>query len=344
MINDSIHKYIKDNITPKQAEKDVISKRYDDLTKMLKGVNFQSGSFARYTAVTPVNDLDIIWELPENALSKKFSSSQVVSKTINPADLDITDILNELAAELIREYSDKKITVMKIEPQTHAVTVYFGPTEDDFSIDIVPAIPFGNNSYGDTVYWVPETAELSRALRKSKYASKTKVNWVKSDPRGYIKEATKLNEVNESYRHVVKFCKKWKWSLKKRFSEIKFKSFHIEMIIKELFYKNTQLDTVAGVENFFSEIKNYLANPQIKDRANNGKFIDDYLLELSQENKNIIINDGFRVAKLLKEMSDEVSQEAIEEKIKQIFSIMVASQHTTSRIAAPISRPYADAN
>lgn len=342
MLNETIHKYIKENISPKDWERGEVSNRYIELSKMLKGTNFQSGSFARFTAVTPVNDLDVIWELPEDVLSKKFGTAQVATKTINPADLDISDVLNALAEELRKEYTKNGTRIMKIEPRSHSVGIFFGPTEDDFSIDVVPAVPYGTNEYGDSIYWVPEFFNTSRKNRKSFYVNGAKISWIKSDPRGYIKEATELNDQNLNYRHVVKFCKKWKWAIKQVYPEVKFKSFHIEMIIKELFLKNNNLDTFEGVKLFFNEIKNYLATSKIKDRANNGRFIDDYVSSEPQELKNKIINEGFKVIKVLNDLSDEQSQPLAEQKIKQIFAISVSSQSFGgSNTISPVSRPYA---
>lgn len=341
MLTETIHKYIKENISPKEWERSEMSNRYNELSKMLKGINFQSGSFARFTAVTPVNDLDVIWELPENILSKKFSTNQIVTKTINPADMDISDVLNELANELRKEYAKNGTSIMKIEPRSHSVGIFFGPTEDDFSIDVVPAVPFGTNEYGDSTYWVPEFTNTSRSHRKSFYTEGTKINWIKSDPKGYIKEATELNDKNLNYRHVVKFCKKWKWAVKQAYPEIKFKSFHIEMIVKELFTKNLKLDTLEGTKQFFNEIKNYLAVPKIKDRANNGRFIDDYVSSEPQESKNKIINEGFKVIKTLNDLSAEQNESVVEQKIRQIFSISVPRQSFSSGPITPVSRPYA---
>lgn len=341
MLNEIIHKYIKENISPKEWERKEVSSRYIELSKMLKGVNFQSGSFARFTAVTPVNDLDIIWELPEDILYKNFSASQIVTKTINPVDLNISDVLNELAQEIRKEYAKNGTSIMKIEARSHSVGIFFGPTEEDFSIDVVPAVPSGTNEYGDSTYWVPEFTNTSRINRKKFYVSGTKINWIKSDPRGYTKEATELNDKNLNYRHVVKFCKKWKWAIKQIYPEVKFKSFHIEMVIKELFINNNGLNTSDGMKLFFSEIKNYLAIPKIKDRANNGRFIDDYVSSEPQESKNKIINEGFKVVKVLDELSTEQNQLLAEQKIGQIFTVSATRPFFGGNAVTPISRPYA---
>jgi len=340
MINEIINTYVKENISPKDFEKKDVSNKYEDISKMLKGFNFQSGSFARFTSITPINDLDVIWELPEDILSKKFDPSQVGGKTIDPSDLDISDILEGLANKLKDEYGRIGVNVMKIVAREHSVSIFFGPTEDDFSIDVVPAIPSGLNEYGQSIYWVPEIAKISHSRRKNMYLNKEKIEWIKSDPRGYIKEAADLNNHNNNYRHVVKFCKKWKWVVKQVYPEIKFKSFHIEMLIKELFNRNLEINTLNGLLLFFSEIKNYLSEPKIKDRANNGKFIDDYVFAQSEESKNKLINEGFKVVNILNNLSSEADGDVIKTEISQIFSISKVGNAPVSKSFFPISKPY----
>jgi len=340
MINEIINSYVKENISPKDFERKDVSNKYEDISKMLKGVNFQSGSFARFTSITPINDLDVIWELPEDILSEKFGSKQVDSKTIDPKDLNISDILDGLADRLKDEYSRIGIDVMKIVSREHSVSIFFGPTEDDFSIDVVPAIPAGLNEYEQSIYWVPEIAKMSHARRKNMYMNKEKIGWIQSDPRGYIKEATDINNHNNDYRHVVKFCKKWKWAVKQVYPEIKFKSFHIEMLIKELFNENLEINTLNSLLLFFSKIKNYLSEPRIKDRANNGKFIDDYVSTQSEESKNRLINEGFKVVNILNNLSSEADGGVIKTEISQIFNISKVDSSPVGESFSPISKPY----
>lgn len=343
MLNEAINKYIKDNISPKEGERNTVSRRYEELTGMLKGPNIQSGSFARFTAVTPVNDLDVIWELPQEILAMKLSEREIATKTIDPKGLDVSNILEDLAKELKKEYAKKSIPVMKIIPRSHSVGIFFGPTEDDFSIDVVPAVPAGTNEYGENTYWVPEIAEKSKFDRNAYYLSEVEIKWIKSDPRGYIKEATKLNDKNQAYRHVVKFCKKWKWALKGRYPSIKFKSFHIEMAVKSIFVREPNLDIVSGIKKFYGEIRSFLAAPQIKDRANNGKYIDEYLHDMTQETKNIIANAGAKVVISLNALEAEADSSAVQRGLANIFVIAQAVGTPTvapSFAAKPASRPY----
>ena len=99
----AIVEYIENNLSPTKEEREQISQRYEELSKMLKGTNFQSGSYARFTAITPVNDLDVIWEVDPELLNKipDFSKLQ---KSIDPVELNVSHLLHDLAARLSKEY------------------------------------------------------------------------------------------------------------------------------------------------------------------------------------------------------------------------------------------------
>ena len=339
--NDAFNNYVRDNISPKETERNTISQRYKDLSNMLKGNNFQSGSFARFTAITPVNDLDVIWELPEDILINTLLKEKILKKTIDPEHLDISNVLSELAGRLREEYKQRNIQVMKIDAQTHSVSIYFGPTEDDFSIDIVPAVPDGVNNFGEQTYLVPEIIKFHKNVRLKMYSEKRPMSWIKSDPRGYIKEATVLNNANKNYRHSVKFCKKWKWHLTDRYPNLKFKSFHIEMIIKDLLKQNTDSDSIKIVQLFFASLSNYIDHPQIPDRANNGKYIDDYLNELTQNNKNLVINEGTKSLLIINNINND--SDVNKELYNLLNNNISQADHTYSnKNVSSISRPYAE--
>jgi tRNA nucleotidyltransferase (CCA-adding enzyme) len=63
VINEIIENFIKANLYPTKDERANISTKYNELLEMIPQSTFhmfQSGSYARTTAVTPVDDLDII--------------------------------------------------------------------------------------------------------------------------------------------------------------------------------------------------------------------------------------------------------------------------------------------
>lgn len=277
-INKTIESYVRQNLSPKPEERDFITARYEELSKILEGESFQSGSYARFTSITPVNDLDVIWVLPPRFLEK----------AVEPQELDAANILKDLARKLEEEYEDLDLAV-RIEPQSHSVGIFFGEADEEFSIDIVPAVPMGStNEFGEDMYYVPEIARLSKNKRIRKYSSGEAIEWIKSDPKGYKKFAANINERNDSFRKAAKFLKKWKWGCKKNFEDFPLKSFHLELIVMSVFEEKQKLDSYEAIQYIFSNFENYLDEPHFRDRADSTKYIDEYLRELDEESKEKI--------------------------------------------------------
>jgi len=278
-MNNAFDTYVSKNLSPSASDRDFISKKYDQLKTFLLGKNiFQSGSYARFTSIAPVNDLDIIWVLPKD----------FIAKTVKPEDLDPQDILKDLANNLEQEYK-KAGEQVRVEPQSHSVGIYFG-AKDDFSIDIVPAIPTNElNQFGDCLYLVPEVSNFSKKSRKSFYAkAKGHIKWIKTDPRGYIEVNKKLNDYNDSFRKAVKFVKGWKRNCKRANPLFPLKSFHLEMVIYNIFLINKDLTTYEAIKEFFNKLPSFIENPSVKDRANNDTYIDEYINEIDKFDKREI--------------------------------------------------------
>ena len=193
-----VQQYVRDRLSPTKRERRDISKRYQQLRDCLQERTFQSGSYARFTSTTPVNDLDVIYVLPE-----EITARLAVAKRVDPSKLDLERIIETLADELRRFYGSSA----SVREQPHSVGIYFG-REDEFSIDVVPAIPTEND-----MYWVPDTVHLSIAKRSSLYKSATPpvANWIRSDPRGYIAQAADVDERSAGrFRKSAKTLKRWR--------------------------------------------------------------------------------------------------------------------------------------
>lgn len=255
----------------------MVSREYEFLCSIVGGVCFQSGSYARFTSTTPVNDLDVIWQVPPATLSGEVLR-KIVQGT-DPGDFDPSEILQKLAETLRAAYqkAGRRVTIIV---QSHSIGIYFG-TKDDFSIDLVPALAAGRtNEFGDDIYWVPEIARFSKNRRLQHYELGTHIGWMLSDPRGYIEDARRLNERNESFRKVAKFSRKWRRGCKKENPEFRLKSFHLELVDNDLLKKSPHFDTLDAIEAFFDTLETYLVRPHFPDRANNGRYVDKYIEEL----------------------------------------------------------------
>lgn len=305
-INSIIADYIRKNLSPTDKEQKMISREYAEIGSLLIGNEiFQTGSYARFTSTTPVSDLDIIWVIPRSILDNKLNTFGVSNKAIDPKDLKLADILQDLSEKLKSEY--KKIgRQVNIKPQTHSVGIYFG-NEDEFSIDIVPAIKSGyKNEYNDDIYLVPEDEEGG-------------INWIKSDPKGYIEEAMLLNNKNDSFRKASKFVKKWKTSNEKKDDQFPLKSFHLEAIVKEIISKNQNMGLFDILSDFFDNIDFYISEPKFKDRANTEVFIDNYVTDLSEKDIELVTKAQSRAIDLLEAINTSANESDVEKKIREIL-------------------------
>lgn len=134
-----------------------------------------------------------------------------------------------------------------------------------------------------------QTKQTNTLQRISKNKKSELEWWLKSDPRGYIKAATDMNARNNDFRKTTKFIKRWKHNCKEKDKNFKLKSFHVEQVIARYFQYNADLEMVDAIFKFFREIPDIIARPQIKDRADQDKFIDAYLNDLTDEQKQKII-------------------------------------------------------
>ncbi len=99
------------------------------------------------------------------------------------------------------------------------------------------------------------------------------MNWIRSDPKGYIEVAKRINNKNTDFRKSVKFIKAWKSSCKKLNKDFKLKSFHIEQVISQYFTYDAGLEIFDAAFKFFCDVPTLLKRAQIHDRADDSKAI-----------------------------------------------------------------------
>ncbi|MCA9730911.1 MAG: hypothetical protein H6696_14190 [Deferribacteres bacterium] len=319
--NQIIIDYIRHNLSPTPEERKFISERYNELKEILKGRTFQSGSYRRFTSTTPVNDLDVIYVLPERMAQKILES-----KThIDPSDIDMNNVLDSLADLLQDFYSDQ----VEIRVQPHSVGIFWG-SDDDFSIDVVPAIPARDN-----MYWVPESSHLSINKRRKFYKDNKDIDvvWIKSDPVGYIKQAEVLDKrTNGCFRKGTKFVKKWKHGCKNENPDFPLKSFHLELIITEILQKNIDATVFDVVVLFWQQLKNFLESPKFPDRANPEIFIDEYLSSLTTTERNIVFEYIDEALFLLGELNSATSEAAVIKSMEKLLKIPLTQPSISSVI------------
>ncbi|MPZ29546.1 MAG: hypothetical protein GEV13_00875 [Rhodospirillales bacterium] len=331
-INGILNAHIRDHLSPTPKERAMVSREYEFLCGAVGGVCFQSGSYARFTSTTPVNDLDVIWQMPPAALSGEVLRK--VMQGYDPGEFDPSEILQRLAATIRAAYQQagRKVTVVV---QSHSIGIYFG-TKDDFSIDLVPALAAGRtNEFGDDIYWVPEIARFSKTRRLRHYELGAHIGWMLSDPRGYIEDARQLNEQNESFRKVAKFGRKWRRGCKKENPEFRLKSFHLELVDNDLLKRSPHFDTLDAIEAFFGTLEDYLEAPHFPDRADHTRYVDKYIDELTAEERADITT---RIKAARSAVAAMIAAET-EEDARQAIRKLLAGSAVAVVVAATVAAP-----
>lgn len=280
-ITAKFRQFARTQLSPTQAEREMISGMYEALRNALGDGCLLIGSYARFTASRPVHDLDIL-----------FRAGRFDVNDLNPQR-----VIDELQQHLLANFRNPTKYRSQVAKQSHSVTISFVEQNvERFAVDIVPAFTSGlSNEFGDDIFWVPEIVKTSGRKRKMREAELAKTNkqeiewWIKSDPLGYIKVASRLNSRNSDFRKVTKLIKKWKYNCEALNREISFKSFHIEQAITQILRDQPDCDFYDLLYAFFCAIPEIISRPQIRDRANNNKFIDDYLANLTVVQRQAII-------------------------------------------------------
>jgi len=300
MIRSTVNSKLRDlarTLSPTKLEQDFVKQVYSSLQAMLGDVScIQIGSYPRSTATTPIHDLDVLYVLgawPEQ------SSLQ-----------DPDTVLNDVCKLIQRNYKCPTGYTFTVNTQNHSVVIEFSGARD-FSVDIVPCYKWSANSYGDPMYRVPHVIkERDRAKRHTQtWDPGDRNQWISSDPRGYISQAQEVG-ANTDFREAVKIIKLWKHTLRDFDDSLKLKSFHLEQVMTKQFQANPSLDLIGAVFDFFVKLPTTIENPnEIEDRAQYGKYIDDYLENLSDSQKKKMKKARDMVLIRLEKIDDHTAEE-----------------------------------
>lgn len=294
-------------LSPTKEEQNIISDIYQSFCVLLGDNNcLQIGSYPRFTAVTPVHDLDILYILG------KWSEFEH----------DPSDALQELLKLINKDYINPTTYTIEVALQTHSVTVtYLQHSKEVLSVDIVPAYTYGHNEFQLDKYKVPEILKKKHGKKRQEfyqklYSEHKQMDWISSDPRGYIKVASNIDQKSKGdFRKTAKTIKYWKAKLEEADKNLKLKSFHLEQVVTGYFLHEPNTDIYDAIFKFFCELPTIISKPnQIPDRANNGKYIDDYIADLTQTQKDKIeqARDGFLI---------KLEEHTEEDPIEDLFEI-----------------------
>jgi hypothetical protein len=278
-INSILRNYVKNNISPTEIERTFVSTIYDSLKLPLDNSCIQVGSYARFTATRPLHDLDVLYIIGDWDANSHNAS----------------DTLKLLHSKIQKEYKNPTKYTVITSLQSHSINLtYKDSIKEIFSVDIVPAYIISKNEFNDDMYMVPEVLRHKHGVKRSEYYQRLltehkEMDWIISDPRGYIEVAKRVNGRNDDFRRTVKIIKAWKYSCKEKNDDFGLKSFHIEQVITSYFKENQSIDIFDCIFQFFVNLPDTIIKPQIKDRANNNKYIDKYLNDLTRGQKEKII-------------------------------------------------------
>lgn len=278
-LNACLRSYVKDHLSPTASERALVFAAYQAVCAMLgESACLPIGSYARFTANRPVHDLDVLYVLGDWGGSVP-----------NP-----TNALAELKARIIQSFVNPTSFAISISVQTHSVTISFlRGDEEVFAVDIVPAYRRGHNGFGEEMYMVPEILTRGHRMRRQLYEEISRthrvMNWIASDPRGYIHVARDVNGRNADFRKSVKFPKAWKAAWRREDPNFKLKSFHIEQVITRYYQANTEITIFDAISRFFQELPHTVEQAQIPDRANPAVNIDEYVNELTTPERDSIL-------------------------------------------------------
>lgn len=217
----AIHEYLK-KIEPSATQKEGAKRSHAYLRDVLCTGQFASriktsylsGSYARDTAIAPLDDVDIIFVInPQPWQTGLISSLSLPS----PAT-----VLESFARAVRYRYPDSSVRTQR---RSICLQLYH------LDIDVVPAI---EADAADQLILVPD-AETG--------------NWIKSSPKAHSDIATAINQKRGgNFKPLVKLLKSWNANLP---STASFKSFAIETMAARLF-QTTDIPTLQeGLLRFF---------------------------------------------------------------------------------------------
>lgn len=113
--------------------------------------------------------------------------------------------------------------------------------------------------------------------------------------------------------------KKWKNRCKEIDPSFRLKSFHLELVVTEFFQNAPALICFDVVEKFFINLNQKVEKPQIPDKADKNMFVDQYLVDLTEDERSTILKFRNEALSYIKEMEVAQSETKCLELIKALL-------------------------
>lgn len=217
-------------VEPSSSQKSGAGRSHNFLRDRLKQGNFKdriinsylSGSYARDTAIAPLDDVDIIFLIDASQWNSPLFSSKPRPK----------ELLQSFARAVKHRYPDSSVRL-----QRRSVCLQLS----HISLDIVPAIEVKN---GGTLIEIPD--------RNSDI-------WIRTNPRIHTEYSSRINQSNgKLLKPVVKLLKFWNSQLP---STARMKSFSIETLDTRLF-ENERISSIQEGLLLFFDFVSHLGHNQ----------------------------------------------------------------------------------
>jgi hypothetical protein len=240
---------IKSSIEPTEAQKDgaIRSHTYlrellqnSELGKCLKG-SFLSGSYARDTAIRPIDDVDVIFVIDEKSwknintgylahlmaqtseIRQDYKSGSVAQALFGQSQYpEPNDVLEKFANAIRYRYP-----VSSIFNQRRSIRLSL----NHLDIDVVPAIALDQNAIN---LLIPDSESNK---------------WIQTAPKLHAEQATRVNQLRSGrFKPLVKLLKRWNSNIP---STVRFKSFCIETIATRIFLERDFKSLTTGLLFFW---------------------------------------------------------------------------------------------
>ena len=285
--------YIDRYLAPTVEERAYIQAKYEHVTSVLEGAKcLLVGSYARATDVRPASDMDLLC---------------LTEATVHDSS---RKVLDGLAQRLSAGLTTSRQETINVKAKTCTIEVDFVNNETGmpgFSIEIVPAIQSVEKSPAHHLYWVPKRPIETKTHQVGV--------WQLSDPFYYMARANQIEtKINNDFRSAVRLAKGWLTSVKTR-EEFILKSFHLELIVGEIYLQDpgaTNLGLTGVFRETLRQLPSYIIEaPVFRDPADDQRFSDGYLVSpgtgSSQQRNKIIAQAqaGFSLANQLNTCRDK---------------------------------------
>lgn len=225
--------------------------------------HYLSGSYARKTAIYPLDDVDIIFIIDPAFWVNKIADAASYFFFGSGAFPSADAVLSSFANAVRYRYADSSL-----RRQRRSV----GLKLDDLDIDIVPAI---EDATDPKRIWIPDS---------------TTGQWILSSPKQHSENATAVNQMHEGrFKPLVKLLKRWNYNLP---GTAYFKSFAIETIAVRLFSQNDLISLQEGLYQFFDFIAFISGNETHLDWENDYgmslRWLDGNIPDTAETGTNVV--------------------------------------------------------